>query len=63
MADPDMRCCLWLSPQECARVLTNQCSGLREEAERRVIAVRGSSDVPGFDLCVEAEIAEMAKEK
>jgi hypothetical protein len=29
---------------------------IREEAEERVIAIRGSWDVPGFDACVEAEI-------
>lgn len=32
---------------------------VREEAERRVIAVRGSRDAPGFNMCVEAEIASI----
>jgi len=63
MSNPDPRCCLGLPPEECARVPTNQCDGLREKAERRVIAVRGSDDVPGFDMCVEAELLEMMKSK
>ncbi len=32
-----------------------------EEARRRVIAVRGSDDVPGFELCVKAEMENMRK--
>lgn len=35
----------------------------RAEAERRVIAVRGSWDVPGFEACVNAELANMAKQE
>lgn len=36
---------------------------MRGEAERRVIALRGSRDVPGFDACVEAEMASMIVQK
>jgi hypothetical protein len=36
---------------------------LREEAERRVIAARGSSDVPGFEACVDAEIEVIRQER
>jgi hypothetical protein len=36
---------------------------MRAEAERRVIAVRGSWDVPGFAACVEAELANMEAAK
>lgn len=32
---------------------------VREEAERRVLLVRGASDAPGFETCVEAEIASI----
>lgn len=32
---------------------------LREKAERRVLAARDSYDAPGFEACVEAELAEM----
>lgn len=28
MSNPDPRCCLGLSPEECANVPTNQCSGM-----------------------------------
>ena len=36
---------------------------LREEAERRVIAVRGSWDAPGFEECVKAEIETIRRER
>lgn len=32
---------------------------LREKAERRVLAVRGSYDAPGFEACVDAELAAL----
>jgi hypothetical protein len=32
----------------------------RDLAERRVLAVRGTYDAPGFDACVTAELAEIA---
>jgi len=35
---------------------------LREIATERVLAVRGANDVPGFDLCVEAEMKSIIKE-
>ena len=34
----------------------------REEAERRVIAIRGSRDAPGFEACVDAEMINIAEE-
>lgn len=34
---------------------------LREQAIRNVLAVRGSTDAPGFDACVEAEIADLRR--
>lgn len=34
---------------------------MRTEAERRVTAMRGSSDVPGFEVCVEAELSAMRR--
>ena len=36
---------------------------MKNEAEARVLAVRGSYDAPGFEACVEAEIAEMTRRK
>jgi hypothetical protein len=36
---------------------------LREEAERRVIAFRGSWDVPGFEACVKTEIETIRRER
>ena len=33
----------------------------REEAEAEVIRVRGSSDVPGFEICVDAVLCEAMK--
>lgn len=36
---------------------------IREEAESRVLQVRGSLDVPGFEACVEAEIEIIYKER
>lgn len=36
--------------------LTPPASEPRDEAEQRVLAVRGSYDAPGFDACVEAEL-------
>jgi len=38
------------------------CASCRLEAARRVIAIRGSSDVPGFEANVNAEMEEMAAE-
>lgn len=35
---------------------------MREQAEANVLAARGSRDVPGFDLCVEAEISRLVDE-
>lgn len=37
------------------------CTCGRTEAERRVAKVRGSYDAPGFEACVQAELAEMKK--
>ncbi|MCE9567417.1 MAG: hypothetical protein K8U57_35905 [Planctomycetes bacterium] len=34
----------------------------RQEAEGRVLAVRGSHDAPGFEACVEAEMVNIAEE-
>lgn len=42
--------------------INKQEKTLRDEAEKRVLAVRGSYDAPGFDACVEAEIKEMTQE-
>jgi hypothetical protein len=39
-----------------------QEKAIRAEAEKRVIAVRGSDDVPGFEACVEAEMVNIAEE-
>jgi len=36
---------------------------IREEAEERVIAIRGSWDVPGFEVCVKAEMAIIREER
>lgn len=36
---------------------------LRAEAEKRVASLRGSSDAPGFEACVEAEFAMMKDQK
>lgn len=44
-------------------VQDEQEKAARQEAERRVIATRGSYDVPGFEACVEAEIANIAEEQ
>lgn len=50
----------------------SKCNGLfqdkqeadaREEAEKRVLAVRGSYDAPGFEACVEAEMWFIAEEQ
>lgn len=35
----------------------------RDEAARRVIATRGSNDVPGFDACVNAEMEAIGQER
>jgi hypothetical protein len=35
----------------------------RKEAEKRVLAVRGSYDAPGFEACVEAEMQNIADEQ
>lgn len=31
----------------------------REKAEAKVLEVRGSYDAPGFEACVQSELAEM----
>ena len=36
---------------------------VRREAERRVVAVRGSWDAPGFEACVRAEIENIRRER
>jgi hypothetical protein len=36
---------------------------IRHEAERRVLAVRGSYDVPGFEACVDAEMVNIVEEQ
>lgn len=41
--------------------MTREERVMRAEAERRVLAVRGSYDAPGFEACVKAELAEMRK--
>lgn len=50
----------------------SKCNGLfqdkqevdaREEAEKRVLTVRGSYDAPGFEACVEAEMRNIAEEQ
>ena len=35
---------------------------LRKIAEENVVRVRGSDDVPGFEACVEEEMANLRKE-
>jgi len=44
-----------------AASVTSRGESLREQAEDNVEAVRGSSDVPGFDACVKAEEARLAR--
>ena len=36
---------------------------LREQAYETVVRVRGSNDVPGFDLCVESELKRLKAAK
>ncbi len=42
-----------------AYVQEEQEKAARREAERRVLAIRGSYDAPGFDACVEAEMVNI----
>ena len=36
---------------------------VRREAERRVVAVRGSYGAPGFEACVEVELADLRRHR
>jgi hypothetical protein len=40
-------------------ICSSCCEKLQEEAEKRVLAVRGSYDAPSFDACVEAEMQSL----
>jgi hypothetical protein len=45
-----------------AYVQNEQAKVIRQEAEKRVLAARGSYDAPGFEACVEAEMLNIAEQ-
>lgn len=46
-----------------ALYMEEQENAAREEAVKRVLAVRGSNDAPGFDACVESEMVNILEQQ
>lgn len=63
MSQPDPDNCPCSARCTEAQTCVGRCIANRREAERRVIAVRGSSDVPGFEACVDAELRQMKSDR